>query len=432
MDKGDSTSLPESIINSAIISPYYRNLARWVRTKTYGIDVREAIAQVAESEGASESKASTAISTTNDLKNQWKNGISGMTSDTELINLRTDGSQQVFKTAKDRVDSIQQPYLRWLSNSVHIDPTSVDTFDLAMNRCNQLEMDYTLVPMVNITSDTDNSPQLMDDSIFQYALERCQEGTHNIVMLKPHLGVNWSDGYARKNYMPSPIATFFTNWEAILLKYAAICDSNKIPILCLSCETLGIFNNEYLGYWKTIVDDIKSKYPNLLLTVAHNGWMDTSKTDIYGLVDLIGINWYPMYTAEVPSSDTDIPSSSELMRHALGNFQSYLQTNVESYGKPIYFTETGIEPSLPSLVNLTSSNSGDDYAVTSAVLNAFITYFSEMQDVVGVSWWDVESPFQLGDVTAVATENTAFTKTVAENAWENISEKYYAKKIYGG
>jgi hypothetical protein len=293
-------------------------------------------------------------------------------------------------------------------------------------------MDYTLVPMVNITSDSDNAPETMDDSVLEHSVEKCQKGDHKIVMLKPHLGVNWSDGYARKNYMPSTIATFFSNWETILLKYATICDTNEIPILCLSCETLKIFDNQYLGYWKTIVDDIKAKYPSLLLTVAHNGWMDTSKTGIYGLVDLIGINWYPTYVATVPNSDDSIPSSSELMRYALGNFQSYLQSNVESYNKPIYFTETGIEPSLPSLVNLTSSNSSNDYAVTSAVINAFITYFSEMQDVVGVSWWDVESPFQLGDVTAVSDENSAFTKTVAENTWENIVRKYYDKEIYGG
>lgn len=426
------TPTPESVTDSASIPPNYQNLANWIRTKKYGKNVREAIAQVAEREGANDTKASNALSTANDLKNQWENGISGTTSNTELINLRTDESQQVFKTAKNRVDSIQQPYLRWLSNSVHIEPTSVDRFNLSMNRCNQLEMDYTLVPMVNITSDSDSNPQTMDDSILEAAIERCQEGTHSIVMLKPHLGVSWSDGYARKNYNPSSLQTFFSNWETILLKYAEICDTKNIPILCLSCETLILFSNDYLNYWKTIVDDIKSNYPNLLLTVAHNGWMDTSKTDIFGLVDLIGINWYPTWVASVPSDDASIPSSSELMRYALGNFQNYLQINIEEYDKPVYFTETGIEPSLPSLMNLLSNNSTDDYAVTSAVINSFITYFSKIHDVVGVSWWGVESPFQLGDVSAITSETEAFTKTAAENAWENMCGKYYAKKIYGG
>jgi len=432
MDQKSNNEMPTPVskIDKANISAYYRQLADWVRTKKYGVNVREAIAQVAEAEGTSDNKSSSAIAIVNELEKQWKNGISGVTSDTELINMRTDESGQVYKTAKDRVDAIQTPNLRYLSNSVHIEPNSVDKFDRAMNRCNQLEMDYTLVPMVNITSDTDNDPQLMDDEIFNHALQRCQEGKHNIVMLKPHLGKNWSDGYPRGNYAPSSIKTFFNNWEKILLKYAEICDENNIPLLCLSCETLQIFNNEYLGNWQIIVNHIKERYPKLLLTVAHNGWMDASKTDIYDVVDLIGINWYPTYALDIPKSVSQIPSSSELMRYALGTFQKYLQKNAEKYNKPIYFTETGIRPHLASLVNLLSGDSNEDYAVTSNVLNSFITYFSKLKDVVGVSWWDVEEPFQLGDISEVANAGDKFTKTAAENAWENLSNKYYAKQLF--
>ncbi|MFT9451125.1 glycoside hydrolase family 113 [Liquorilactobacillus ghanensis] len=432
----DYTPTPGTAVDSSKIGPYEQHLSKWVRNKGFGVDTREAMAQLVEYTGLSLVQIENILAKNNSLSEQVKNAISGLTTDSELINLRTAGSDLTFKTAKDRVDAVNQANFKYMSMSVHVYPTSksdlsssAPSFNASINRCKRLNGDYTLVPMINITSATDSAPTMMDDSVITYAISRCQENGHKILMIKPHLGVNWSDGFYRADYDPSDYGTFFANWQTILLHYAQICSDNGIPILCVGCEMLKTFGNTYIGNWKSIVDSLKAAYPDLLLTVAHNDTQDSTLTDLLGLMDFIGINWYPKWCLDAPESTDDIPSETDLMAYALKDFLDTLNEVSEKYKKPIYFTEIGIEPHLDSLQYVTSANpSGTPfYAVTAAIEKAFLNYFAEFDNVVGVSWWSAEAPFNLGDIQE---NDEDFALTIAENTWNDLTKKYYQKLAF--
>ena len=155
-------------------------------------------------------------------------------------------------------------------------------------------MDCVLVAMVNIQSATDNNPQIMDNSRITTAISIAKARDVQIQMLKPHLGINWSDGFNRKDYVPSNYDTFFSNWKGILLNYASLCVNNGIPMLCMSCEMVDTTKNVYKTYWQDIYNTIKTQYPNLLLLHAPKVWEfnQAGNVETWEYSDILGTNVY--------------------------------------------------------------------------------------------------------------------------------------------
>ncbi|QFX92519.1 hypothetical protein [Fructilactobacillus fructivorans] len=85
--------------------------AKWVRTKAYGLDVREGIARLGERIGvilnqyqAENNRTSNEINT---LKNELQSTLSGLTQDAEVKNARVDVEGVVYETLKKRLDETQ-------------------------------------------------------------------------------------------------------------------------------------------------------------------------------------------------------------------------------------------------------------------------------------------------------------------------------------
>lgn len=112
----------ENWVNIDKVDELHKKLARWIREKMYGIDVREALARLVEQTSSDLYDANqTALSLENlanylsnrweeeylSLSNEWKDTINGITVDSEVINARKNFKGIVYKTLKERLDAME-------------------------------------------------------------------------------------------------------------------------------------------------------------------------------------------------------------------------------------------------------------------------------------------------------------------------------------
>lgn len=104
------------------VDELHKQLARWIREKMYGLDVRESLARLVEQTSsdlfdanqvalALENLAISLEEKWNEeyqlLSDEWKNTLAGVTVDDEVINARIELRGFVYKTLKERLDSMQ-------------------------------------------------------------------------------------------------------------------------------------------------------------------------------------------------------------------------------------------------------------------------------------------------------------------------------------
>ncbi|MFS7200564.1 hypothetical protein AB6834_09380 [Carnobacterium divergens] len=112
----------ESWIFEDKVSEVHKILAKWIREKMYGQDVRDALALLVEQTSSDlydDKQIALALEKlaqelqikwdrdTQKIIDEWKNTIGGVTVDSELINARIDLHGIVYKTLKERLDDMQ-------------------------------------------------------------------------------------------------------------------------------------------------------------------------------------------------------------------------------------------------------------------------------------------------------------------------------------
>lgn len=254
--------------------------------------------------------------------------------------------------------------------------------------------------MVTVTNSTDPNIVMQSDDRVQQNIDHVKKMGLAITMLKPHIGLAGGyDGLNRATYTPSDFDTFFKNWKDVMLHYAETCNKNGIPILCIGCEQDKCTDPKYIANWLDIYQSIKAKYPNLLITYAMDG-NEAKDIDGHGqiakAVDLVGINCYPNYINK--NYDNSV-TQDELIagwyfeqdgNHYMDMFDNY----VEKYGKPIFVTETGSMPWKDGLARLLSLQEGDqDFSGQAAAYQATFEAFSQNPNIIGVSIWNTNAPF---------------------------------------
>lgn len=254
--------------------------------------------------------------------------------------------------------------------------------------------------MVTVTSSTDPNIVMQSDDRVQQNIDHIKGKGLEITMIKPHIGLAGGyDGLNRATYNPSDFDVFFENWKDVMLHYAETCDANGIPILCIGCEQEKCTDPKYISKWIDIYQSIKTKYPDLLITYAMEG-NEAKDIDGHGqiaqAVDLVGINAYPNY---INKDYDDSVTQDELIsgwyfeqdgNHYMDMFDSY----VSKYGKPIFVTETGSMPWKDGLARLLSLQEGDqDFSGQAAAYQATFEAFSQNPNIIGVSIWNTNAPF---------------------------------------
>lgn len=317
-----------------------------------------------------------------------------------------------FNDTKDRIESrfndlATDPIthkLKYHSVSVSISPR-MNFSDKVLDRLKNIGASITLCNMVNITSKTDSDPQLESDRITD-AVTRIQSKGLKIDMLKPHLGVNWSDGFYRGEYVPDSNIDFFNNWKQILLKCAEICKQNDIPILCVGCEQVQNTQAKFADKWLDIISELRQNYPKLLLTYAmageeHSKWQER---EWMGQLDFIGLNVYPSYVSKEDTGDN--VSVEEVIEgfyydHMGTAFGRRMRDIYCYFNKPIFITEVGVMPQVDGLVTLIGKHTGQtpqDFHVSALAMEAaFSGWMKDLEFIVGFAWWHIREPFEIFD-----------------------------------
>lgn len=294
--------------------------------------------------------------------------------------------------------------LKYHSVSVSISPR-MNFSDKVLDRLKNIGASITLCNMVNIASKTDSNPQLESNRITD-AVTRIQNKGLKIDMLKPHLGVNWSDGFYRGEYVPDSNIDFFNNWKQILQKCATICDTHSIPILCIGCEQVQNTQAKFNDKWSTIVQELRQEHPKLLLTYAmageeHSKWQER---EWMSQLDFVGLNVYPSYVSKEDTGDNI--SVEEVIEgfyydHSGVDFGKRMHDIYRHFNKPIFITEVGVMPQIDGLVRLIGKHTGQtpqDFHVPALAMEAaFSGWMKDLEFVVGFAWWHIREPFEFFD-----------------------------------
>ena len=332
--------------------------------------------------------------------------------------------QAITKQLNDFVDNAKKMlttadhHLNYHAMSVSLSPTmAVDTNEL--NHLKYMQAQITVCDMVNIQSATDDNPQLGDKQRLTQFLDEFKSAGLEVVMIKPHLGINWEDSFNRSDYDPTDYNAFFTNWERILMYYADICKQYQIPTLCIGCEQAKTTQSQYSGSWKLIISNLKAKYPNLLLTYALSSTEAARNNgDWLGDLDYIGTNVYPSYVSKINDgsiSKSDVVKGFYSDRNGL-SYGKLLEELHHKYQKPIYITEVGVMPEDDGLIVSESEKVGQkpyDLNVPALAVDAAINgWMQDLPFIIGFNWWHLRGPYNIWDIST--TDNSK-----AQDIWLN-------------
>lgn len=332
-------------------------------------------------------------------------------------------------------DSVNHQF-KYLSMGINIaDGVDGQTlFNDEYSACQNNLMDFTLIDRVDVPSATATTFTPTSDAVMKSAIDKLHQNGRKILMLKPHLFVGGREIY-RENYKPTDITAFFTNWQTFLEREAKICTENDIPVLCIEVEMNTVFSDANFDRIKTLISNLKQKYPDLKLTAACNKFFVEGFMKILSLVDIIGINVYPSYASSIPANVAQmsvpelVPEAAEFMFNS-DRLAQKIDDTVLEFHKPIIITEIGIYPFKEGLIQpLLSMDTQDvidgkvvpDFNVTALAMRAAIEGLAYADSVIGVSWFASGVPMFFKDYY----REDAAVPNAAERAWNELSKAYY-------
>lgn len=296
-------------------------------------------------------------------------------------------------------DTVGINHMSYATVSTTVTPDTMPSSGYEFKHIAKQGADATLVVMVNLASATDPEPVMLDDKLVNTAISNATEAGVKVKMLKPHLGVDWSDGFDRAHYNPSDKDLFFSNWTKVLIHYADVCVANGIPLLCIQCEQNLLTVNNNLSYWKKLTDAIRKDHPDLLLTTATNSiFFDDNQTAIFDTVDLIGVNVYPNFTYKLDDGSLTIDDIQgtyyDNVMHM--NYMERIDSLAFKFQKKVFITEAGIMPQDDGLVHLQSDHPEGqprNYHVQALGMQLFFEELLTNKNICGFAWWHTNEPF---------------------------------------
>jgi hypothetical protein len=233
-------------------------------------------------------------------------------------------------------------------------------------------------------------------------------------MLKPQIWVKKGAyvGYIKMNSEEKWLQ-FEKSYEAFILHYAQIAETEKFPLFCVGTE-LDSFVKNRPEYWKKLISKIKQKYHGKLTYAAN--WNCYQVPTFWKELHYIGVDAY------FPLSESKTPQVSELneawkeTKLALGNFS-------KKNKKPILLTEFGYRSVDYSANKPWDSNSNGAFnieAQQNSLQSLFQTFWNEPWFAGGFlwKWFDNYS-------TAGGENHTGFT--VQNKETESLIKYQYGK-----
>ena len=245
-----------------------------------------------------------------------------------------------------------------------------------------------------------------------------------IDFLKPSdlTGTPYSVGDWRTYYNPGAAGsatanTFFASYTTMILQEAQVAVANGATSLCIGTELDQITGPAYLGYWDTIINDLRTDDPSLKLTYAAD-WDDdqspwqwggtglqagtgnlATQVSFASQLDSIGIDEY------APISDAADPTLAQLVAGwtqtptdptslAVTSGQSlidYFEGVAAAIGKPLVFTELGYENATDAAAQPAGSSTNvADSNLQAELYQAFFEAWQKAgnSSLTGVYFWN--------------------------------------------
>lgn len=362
----------------------------------------------------------------NQLRQQVQNNATAL----DAITAKYQKPEDNVKAAEAKVLNHQYEYMS-MSIAIGNGVQGQSTFDNSYLACQNNLMDFTLIDRVDVQNETNFT--LTDENMMKYAIGKLQQNGRKIVMLKPHLFLASDWEPYRGNYKPNDVSAFYTNWGKVLDRDARLCIDNNIPVLCIEVEMDEVFADANYEYARTMIANLRNKYPKLKLTVANDKYFVSGYQRIFDLVDFIGINIYPSYSSSVPTETNDISmaKAAEFMFNS-DRLAEKIDDVILQFDKPILITEIGLYPFKEGLVqpllqstiqtgDIVSGKVVPDFSATALAMKAAINGFAYTPSVVGLTWFNSSVPMFFKDYY----HDDLSTKNEAEKAWNQLCERYY-------
>ncbi|MFP3125322.1 hypothetical protein OH784_21785 [Ectobacillus funiculus] len=309
-----------------------------------------------------------------------------------------------------------------LSDSIDTD----DWYDQNLPKIKDIGGELQVVTAVTVQDKNDSSP-LNDPKIrskFERLFSKSKQYGVKVTIIKPHIMLpDFRDSFDRGTYAPKDINLFFNQWRDIILYYASVSAKNDVPILSITCETLILTQSTYIPQWKKIIDEVKSKYPELKLTMAfqkneldreirnHENGLNSISTSL----DYISLNAYPIVNRL--NKDNKVEVNDNLFAKTPGSygFVESIQKANKYFHKEILITETGATPRSDTSKNYIRPINLDttkplDHVDQNQWVRIVLPIFLQMKEVEGVYIWHVNSPFQFLDSPTAVTIKELYRK----------------------
>ncbi|MBI1803071.1 MAG: glycoside hydrolase TIM-barrel-like domain-containing protein [Ignavibacteriae bacterium] len=240
------------------------------------------------------------------------------------------------------------------------------------------------------------------------------------VMLKPH--VDLYTGEWRANILPG--IAWFASYTQVMMKYAHLAAELNIEMLCIGTEFIRATQHQYTPQWRSLIAAIRQQYKGKLVYAANwSGnyafnitWPEYEQVEFWNDLDYIGIDaYYPL------TNRKDDPQPSLILAlYKLRLPAEELGTASARFGKPILFTEVGIQSVTGALATPW------DYSIGSAVdalpdlnaqefyYNVIIQSFGGEPWCAGMFWWNWESVASLNELTNYTPRNKPAAVTLKQ------------------
>ncbi|MDQ5981505.1 MAG: hypothetical protein QG570_254 [Patescibacteria group bacterium] len=242
------------------------------------------------------------------------------------------------------------------------------------------------------------------------------------VMLKPHLDI--SNGIWRANLDPEDKASFFENYNEMIMTYAGIANATNTEQLSVGAELVKLtVNPDNTPEWEDIISNVRGIYSGSLTYSANADkyWNldELRRLTFWDRLDYAGISFYR------PMASVNNPTPEELLVEWQKWENEYLLPATSSITKPIIFSEIGYR-SFDG-----AAKTPWDFMVTSDVdqqeqkdlYHAFFEFWKDKDYIHGVNFWEWEPVTSINVVT-----NTNYTPQFKIS--QELIEGYFKNNTY--
>lgn len=196
------------------------------------------------------------------------------------------------------------------------------------------------------------------------------------IIFKPHVEIDQTPYVWRGSINPTDSATWFTNYTNLMNSYAAICQKYNVEVFCIGSEYKTL-TSTYPDKWVTLIESIRAIYTGALTYGANdstdNGGDEANSITFWDKLDYIGVDFY------VVPDTTSTLTTDQMVQAFYMNANHYnnvmnIDRLANKYGKPVLFTEFGID-------NSTSTAYQQNY------IDAVLQLYGNMESVHGTFLW---------------------------------------------